>query len=293
MASLMAENFSISKWSARNPLGNVALFISLIYGMSALLLGAAITSLTSVNQTVLVAFIVVFPFVVLAVFAWLVANHHRKLYGPGDYRSDEGFLTAGGPISPSEFRQRIGEAVEAADGQDGENQKSELLATKTSSNAVANESGTKAPRTDRSNLAARAYLAEGLVMQELQAEFGGTVLRELPLDLRGRRLILDGLINTGNEWIVVEIKFVRHASAFAKMLSRIGDQLGAYRAALKGKVVASVRFILGVVVDEPLEKDYANQLVERYRSEVGDDVTIRLYEFTYLAEKYGVAEDQL
>ena len=38
-------------WSARNPLGIIALFISLIYGMSALLLGTSVDSLAMFNQT--------------------------------------------------------------------------------------------------------------------------------------------------------------------------------------------------------------------------------------------------
>ena len=79
------EKFSLPKWGARNPLGIVALFISLIYGMSALLLGFSITHLSANNQTILVLFVVSFPFVVLAVFGWLVSRHHMKLYGPSDY----------------------------------------------------------------------------------------------------------------------------------------------------------------------------------------------------------------
>src|SRR5262245_17829050 len=92
--SPMAE-FKLPTWSARNPLGIIALFISLIYGMSALLLGTSVSSLLPANQTVLVYFIVVFPFVVLSVFGWLVSRHHTKLYGPADYRTDKGFLDAG------------------------------------------------------------------------------------------------------------------------------------------------------------------------------------------------------
>jgi hypothetical protein len=37
---------------------------------------------------------VLFPVFVLATFGWLVSKHHEKLFGPGDYKSDAGFLTA-------------------------------------------------------------------------------------------------------------------------------------------------------------------------------------------------------
>ena len=41
----MLDKLNPSKVAARNPLGIIALFISLIYGMSALLLGTSVDSL--------------------------------------------------------------------------------------------------------------------------------------------------------------------------------------------------------------------------------------------------------
>src|SRR5947209_7163766 len=88
----MAGFPTLPSWSTRNPLGILALFIALIYGMAALVLEVAVAKLAGANQTVLVWFLVIFPVVVLLTFAWLVVKHHRKLYGPADYRSDESFL---------------------------------------------------------------------------------------------------------------------------------------------------------------------------------------------------------
>jgi hypothetical protein len=90
----MVELNSISnaaKGLSRNPLGIIALFIVLIYAFAALTLGAT-SSLQSNERLPLVWFMVIFPIVVLATFAWLVSSHHEKLYGPGDYQSDDAFL---------------------------------------------------------------------------------------------------------------------------------------------------------------------------------------------------------
>src|ERR1700678_3537962 len=84
----------VPPWITKNPLGIIAFFISLIYGMSALLLAQTVEILLPDNQTILVRFIVIFPFVVLAVFGWLLAKHHTKLYGPADYRNSDNGLTA-------------------------------------------------------------------------------------------------------------------------------------------------------------------------------------------------------
>ncbi|MFL6689119.1 MAG: hypothetical protein ACJ8IR_02875 [Alphaproteobacteria bacterium] len=87
----MAEN-STGHWMARGPLGIIARFISLIYAISALLLAASVTQLSQGNKTLLICFIVLFPFAVLIMFSWLVAGHHKKLYAPSDFRSDESFF---------------------------------------------------------------------------------------------------------------------------------------------------------------------------------------------------------
>ena len=90
MADLGAFS-NTAKGLARNPLGIIALFIVLIYGFAALTLGIN-SSLQATERLPLVWFLVLFPVVVLFTFGWLVSQHHEKLYAPGDYKTDEGFL---------------------------------------------------------------------------------------------------------------------------------------------------------------------------------------------------------
>lgn len=78
---------------ARNPLGIIALFIVLVYGIAALALGLTST-LSQEDRTPIVWFLVSFPILVLAAFCWLVSRHHQKLYAPSDYKTDDGFLSA-------------------------------------------------------------------------------------------------------------------------------------------------------------------------------------------------------
>lgn len=78
---------------SRNPLGIIALFIVLIYGFAALVVGSS-SELQPNERYPLIWFMVVFPVIVLAVFGWLVSCHYEKLYAPRDYNSDDGFLKA-------------------------------------------------------------------------------------------------------------------------------------------------------------------------------------------------------
>jgi CheY-like chemotaxis protein len=72
---------------ARNPLGIIALFIVLVYGIAALALNA--TTSSNAERLPLVWFLVIFPVLVLGVFTWLVIAHSDKIYAPTDFRSDE------------------------------------------------------------------------------------------------------------------------------------------------------------------------------------------------------------
>ena len=88
----------------RNPLGIVALFISLIYAFANLLLGATVSSLSAQERYPLIIFIVLFPVIVLGVFYRLVSKHHGKLYAPGDYKDDQSFLRT---LSPQERQEKL------------------------------------------------------------------------------------------------------------------------------------------------------------------------------------------
>ena len=76
---------------SQNPLGIIALFIVLVYGFASLVVGLG-NGLDASSRTPLIWFMVLFPTLVLIVFAWLVSQHHDKLYSPGDYGAGEFLL---------------------------------------------------------------------------------------------------------------------------------------------------------------------------------------------------------
>lgn len=76
---------------ARNPLGIIALFIVLVYGLAGLVIIFA-SALTLGERVPLIVFLVTFPVLVLAVFFFLVTRHVANLYSPADYRNEENFV---------------------------------------------------------------------------------------------------------------------------------------------------------------------------------------------------------
>jgi hypothetical protein len=75
-----------------NPLGIIALFIVLVYGVAALVAGFS-GRLKEGERTPIIWFLALFPCLVLAVFGWLVSQHHDKLYGPRDYTDESHFVS--------------------------------------------------------------------------------------------------------------------------------------------------------------------------------------------------------
>jgi CheY-like chemotaxis protein len=82
---------NIARGLARNPLGIIALFIVLVYGFAALVT-AFTGSFTETERLPLIYFLVMFPIIVLGVFAWLVSKHSVNLFSPSDFRDEKNYV---------------------------------------------------------------------------------------------------------------------------------------------------------------------------------------------------------
>ena len=91
MSYSQSQMINAAKSLSRNPLSIIALFIVLVYVFASLVITLT-SSLNSNERLPLVYFLVLFPILVLIVFAWLVSNHSDKLYGPSDFRTDNSFI---------------------------------------------------------------------------------------------------------------------------------------------------------------------------------------------------------
>jgi CheY-like chemotaxis protein len=80
-----------AKSLARNPLGIIALFIVMVYGLASLVTAFA-GSFTSAERLPLIYFLIVFPVLVLGVFAWLVSRHSGKLFAPSDFKDEDNYV---------------------------------------------------------------------------------------------------------------------------------------------------------------------------------------------------------
>jgi len=82
-----------AKGLSKNPLGIIALFIVLVYGFASLVTAFS-GSFTAAERLPLIYFLIIFPVLVLIVFAWLVSRHAGKLYSPSDFKNEDNYLAA-------------------------------------------------------------------------------------------------------------------------------------------------------------------------------------------------------
>jgi CheY-like chemotaxis protein len=84
----LREFGATAKALSRNPLGIIALFIVLVYGLACLVVITG-GSLTTSERFLIICFLVGFPFVVLGVFTYLVSFRADQLFAPSDYGRGE------------------------------------------------------------------------------------------------------------------------------------------------------------------------------------------------------------
>lgn len=264
MASPLSEFGQTAQRLARNPLGIIALFIVLVYGIAGLVLGYSAANLQPNEKLPLIWFLVLFPVVVLAAFLWLVTRHHMKLYAPHDFPDKEGFFRA---LTPAEQKSRLDTEVAAIQAE----------------TAVAAPHGTQAAdRLDVAEAMAIRHeyvLAEELAFREIEEEFGVPVLRNVAMGAVG----FDGILTVKGKPTAIEIKFTRRRNWRMMMnetVVRLDHALERY---------GSMPVLLAIVIDglTSEQRESATSQASDLLKKISRPATLRIYDFGELKEKYG------
>lgn len=264
----------------RNPLGILALFISLIYAMSAILFGTSVSALSPHNQTILTIFVVVFPVIVLVVFAWLVAKHHTKLYGPADYKDDSNFWRSAPATSVGERIAK--EVVESeASASDPQELPAAVELPGGEPTSIKLETKSEVGGSVIGSAVESAYLAETLVVEALQRELGGSVRRSVRLG----RYEVDAIVETTSTIYIVEVKVRRHLTSIARIKHEVSRRLEQVRRYLveTNPPGVTVRMFLAVVYDIPVPQDFPPS----QRMNLDGDMETRVYFLDELKQRFG------
>lgn len=206
----------------KNPIGIIALFISLIYAFANLLLGTTAGTLDHSERVPLIGFIVLFPVVVLGVFYLLVTRHHGKLYAPGDYKDDKSFLRTLTQEERELKLEKEAQEVEVAqkdsqDAQTSEDGRESAQKGHADGQASAHSLPSSAQRT--SDIRSELQLVESLAISKFETEFKKNAQRDVGLG--GTNISFDALFDIDDKFTFLEIKMVRHPATFNMMLDRV------------------------------------------------------------------------
>lgn len=213
----------------KNPIGIIALFISMIYGFANLLLGATASSLSSYERFPLIIFIVLFPVVVLGIFYLLVSRHHGKLYAPGDYKDDQSFLRT---LSQEEREQKLEKDIEEA-----------IPLATDEQTPTQNQPNTSAYAAQRpiNEVKDELRLIENLVVTKFESELNQRAERDVAVGDTGANF--DALFHTEGKFTFLEVKSIRHPVIGGSILDRL-----LYNAVIAEKYLGSkMRLVVAVV----------------------------------------------
>ena len=269
MGSPLQEFGATAQKLARNPIGIIALFIVLVYGIAALVLGASGTILDPSQKSILVWFLVIFPCLVLAAFLWLVSSHHTKLYAPSDFHDDAGFLRT---LTIYEQKAKLEEEAREA---------LEEVSTTSNHQALQANQHIELKTTD---VKKSILLAEDLVLRELETEFKTSINRNVAI---GSHFELDGMFAKGGEGYGIEVKYLNYSTS-PKAIQNVINKFSNMAAISQWK---RFHLILAFVVhggNNLNRKETLNEAIYEYVTQSKLDIDLRFYDLGSLQRKYGV-----
>lgn len=246
MIGSVASFGQIAKGMSRNPLGIVALFIVLIYGMAAMAFSFS-QHLCHDERILFIGFLCLYPFAVLGAFCWLVAKHHTKLYSPGDYRFEGHFF------GPQSLPHRLEREQEEA------NQiEKELDAPPASGAPKAAQSVPAESSLSRKERLVKVYReAEDLAIRELEAQIGVPAMRNIAFSDRGSALGFDAAFVGLNLISVVEVKVIGSRPSDQLVEAVFAQARQARETVKRNEPSVQFAFVLALVLLENADVDEA------------------------------------
>lgn len=256
-----------SKGLARNPLGIIALFISLIYGFACLVLGFSGDNLENNERLILIIFLVGFPLLILISFLFLVTKHYRKLYAPSDFKDERNYLET---IDILTQKSRIQDQINIA------------ITPQTNKT----EGIKSLEKQSEKNKTLSSYLiVENLVLRLVEKEYNLPLRRNVKF--KNHENTFDCVIESQDMVIAVEIKYYEniletHTETIALHLKRRFHSF--QRITSEYYPNLNRRFILYVVHDQTIS-NLIEEITKSFRNE--REAEIRFYEYKTLLNQFG------
>jgi hypothetical protein len=225
----------------RNPLGIIALFISLVYGLACILFINTVNSIPYQIILILTIFITIFPVFILASFTYLVIFWPKHLYGPGDYKDEKNFIES---LSLKRKEARIDAEIsqikQSSDSEStGIRQETEagkeVLDSQGQNTIGVKEADEKAKldsekkmhpqfKINGSVLRTKYIIAEQFAIDKLEKEYNTVIKRQVSIKLPNNKHVeVDGFFQTENFFYFIEVKYIVDSNNIDRIKGSIND----------------------------------------------------------------------
>ena len=254
-----------TKGFAKNPLGIIALFISLIYGFACLVLSTASSNLEPNERIPLIWFLVLFPIIIMLSFLFLVTKHHRKLYGPSDFKDEKIFLET---IDIKTQKSVLSESADVKSKDFQENSSISLQKSERLKNYL---------------------IAENLALRIFEKEYNSPIRRNVRF--KGHKNWFDGIIEFEKEIIGIEIKYFDKIDIdYIEPVSlHYRRRIHTFQRVVK-QYYPNHDFLLElIIINNRNIQDFKVNLSKLLSKEIG--INIRFIEFSELKKQFGIKEN--
>jgi hypothetical protein len=269
--------------------------------MATLVLMQAHASLGRLERTSLIAFLVVFPVIVLVTFTWLVVKHHTKLYGPGDYKNEVHFVQLNAEDQRRKLEEEIDETEALSASTRPDERASDAGRASTERPTPAHSVGTTAASdsvgavetsasAERRRAQTRYLLAEDLVLRKLQGEWSTPINRGVRFQAPNGHTFVDGLAQVGDQTRIVEVRVMSSAVVAERAADVALTHLS--KAASLMAPDRSVRGVLALVATREADAAKAKKRIDaflaRRKASLPFELETRVYSLPELAADFGV-----
>ena len=251
----------------RNPLGIIALFVTICYLIAGLVFSIGLDKLNGAEERLpFIWFIIIFPVIIFVVFVLLVCFHHEKLYGPTDFKDETNFIKLTNTERKTKYMR------EATENSIYEEQ-----------NPINIEDSTEVIRNEKSNICALAYSAESsthLAIQKLNKIYNTKFTEEV----RSGRYIYDAIGIINGKTYIVECKYIRNIVTISRLRDTYHQVLRYRESIFKKNPQIIVVYILEKYTEEVCVK------IQEYYKSIEPNLNIFVFDYNELKTQFNSIE---
>lgn len=247
----------------RNPLGVIALFVTICYLIAGLVFSIGLDKLNGAEERLpFIWFIIIFPVVIFVVFVLLVCYHHEKLYGPTDFKNEDNFVKLTNAERKAKY---LSEATE--------NSKYEEQMP------INIEDSEEVIKNEKSNICALAFSAENsahLAIQKLNTIYNTKFTEEVKIG----KYRYDAIGAISDRIYLVECKYLKNNITINRLRDTYQQVLRYKENLLKKNPHIIIVFVLEKYTDA------VSKNIKEYYQSIAPDIDIYVFDYNELKTQF-------